>query len=136
MLAVSKKAGQSLKPAQQAKFRAEADKVFDANAAKYNAQEQEAIEFFKKEGKQVYAPDQNAFRTFAQKQLSRQIRQRMAEGRDREDQRGQVRVGSNRGIGPVISIPPGPVLAGCQMTAGLFSHFAAKSATLPERPNE
>ena len=67
MLSVSKKAWESLKPAQQAKLRAEADKAFDANAAKYNAQEQEAIEFFKKEGKQVYAPDQNAFRTFAQK---------------------------------------------------------------------
>ena len=67
MLAVSKKAWSSLKPEQQAKLRAEADKAFDANAAKYNAQEQEAIEFFKKEGKQVYAPDQNAFRTFAQK---------------------------------------------------------------------
>jgi TRAP-type transport system periplasmic protein len=41
--------------------------VLGANAAKYNAQEQDAIEFFKKEGKQVYAPDQNAFRAFAQK---------------------------------------------------------------------
>jgi TRAP-type C4-dicarboxylate transport system substrate-binding protein len=67
MLAVSKKAWSSLKPEQQAKLRAEADKAFDASAAKYNAQEQEAIEFFKKEGKQVYEPDQNAFRTFAQK---------------------------------------------------------------------
>jgi TRAP-type transport system periplasmic protein len=67
MLAVSKKAWSSLKPEQQAKLRAEADKAFDASAAKYNAQEQEAIEFFKKEGKQVYTPDQNAFRAFAQK---------------------------------------------------------------------
>jgi TRAP-type C4-dicarboxylate transport system substrate-binding protein len=67
MLAVSKKAWSTLKPEQQAKLRAEADKAFDASAAKYNAQEQEAIEFFKKEGKQVYAPDQNAFRSFAQK---------------------------------------------------------------------
>jgi TRAP-type C4-dicarboxylate transport system substrate-binding protein len=67
MLAVSKKAWTALKPEQQAKLRAEADKAFDANAAKYDAQEQEAIEFFKKEGKQVYAPDQNAFRAFAQK---------------------------------------------------------------------
>jgi TRAP-type transport system periplasmic protein len=67
MLSVSKKTWESLKPAQQAKFRAEADKVFDASAAKYDAQEAEAIEFFKKEGKQVYTPDQNAFRTFAQK---------------------------------------------------------------------
>jgi TRAP-type C4-dicarboxylate transport system substrate-binding protein len=67
MLTVSKKTWASLNPAQQAKFRAEADKAFDANAAKYDAQEKDAIEFFKKEGKQVYAPDQNAFRTFAQK---------------------------------------------------------------------
>ena len=43
-------------------MRAEADKVFDANAAKYDAQEKDAIEFFKKEGKQVYTPDQDAFR--------------------------------------------------------------------------
>jgi len=67
MLSVSKKAWDSLKPDQQAKLRAEADKAFDANAAKYDAQEKDAIEFFKKEGKQVYTPDQNAFRTFAQK---------------------------------------------------------------------
>ena len=67
MLAVSKKAWTSLKPDQQAKFRAEADKIFDANAAKYDAQEKDAVEFFKKEGKQVYTPDQNAFRTYAQK---------------------------------------------------------------------
>jgi len=67
VLSVSKKAWASLKPEQQAKFRAEADKAFDANAAKYDAQQAEAIEFFKKDGKQVYTPDQNAFRTFAQK---------------------------------------------------------------------
>jgi len=67
MLAVSKKAWANLKPAQQAKFRAQADAIFDANAAKYDRQEQEAIEFFKSEGKQVYTPNQNAFRAFAQK---------------------------------------------------------------------
>ena len=67
MLAVSKKAWASLKPAQQAKFKAQAESIFDANAAKYDIQELEAIEFFKGEGKQVYTPDQNAFRTFAQK---------------------------------------------------------------------
>src|SRR6185503_9727925 len=49
MLTVSKKAWAAMKPEQQTKLRAEADKAFDANAAKYNAQEQEAIEFFKKE---------------------------------------------------------------------------------------
>ena len=67
MLTFSKKTWDGLKPAQQAKVRAEADKAFDASAAKYDAQEKEAIEFFRKEGKQVYTPDQNAFRTFAQK---------------------------------------------------------------------
>jgi TRAP-type C4-dicarboxylate transport system substrate-binding protein len=67
VLSVSKKAWDGLGPEKQAKFRAEADKAFDANAAKYDAQEKDAIEFFKKEGKQVYAPDQNAFRAFAQK---------------------------------------------------------------------
>ena len=66
VLTVSKKTWASLKPDQQAKFRTEADRIFDANAIKYDAQQQEAIEFFKKEGKQVYEPDQNAFRTFAQ----------------------------------------------------------------------
>jgi TRAP-type C4-dicarboxylate transport system substrate-binding protein len=64
---VSKKAWANLSAAQQAKFRAEADKIFDANAAKYDAQEKDAIEFFKQQGKQVYTPDQDAFRTFAQK---------------------------------------------------------------------
>jgi TRAP-type transport system periplasmic protein len=67
VLSVSKKAWANLSATQQAKFRAEADKIFDANAAKYDAQEKDAIEFFKKEGKQVYTPDQDAFRAFAQK---------------------------------------------------------------------
>ena len=67
MLPCPRKPGTHLAPAQQAKLRAEADKIFDANAAKYDAQENEAIEYFKKEGKQVYTPDQDAFRAFAQK---------------------------------------------------------------------
>jgi TRAP-type C4-dicarboxylate transport system substrate-binding protein len=67
VMSVSKKAWDALGAGKQAKFREEADKIFDANAAKYDAQEKDAIEFFKKEGKQVYAPDQNAFRAFAQK---------------------------------------------------------------------
>ena len=67
VLAVSKKAWERLTPAQQAKLRLEADRIFDASAAKYDAQEKDAIEFFKKEGKQVYTPDQAAFRAFAQK---------------------------------------------------------------------
>jgi TRAP-type C4-dicarboxylate transport system substrate-binding protein len=57
----------ALKPAQQAKFQAAADKAMDDSAAKFNAQEAEAVAYFKKEGKKVYEPDQKAFRTFAQK---------------------------------------------------------------------
>jgi TRAP-type transport system periplasmic protein len=67
VLTVSKKTWDRLSPAQQAKLRLEADRIFDASAAKYDAQEKDAIEFFKKEGKQVYMPDQDAFRAFAQK---------------------------------------------------------------------
>jgi TRAP-type transport system periplasmic protein len=67
VLSVSKKAWAGLKPQQQAKLRAEADKAFDANAAEYDAQEKDVIAYFKKEGKKVYQPDQNAFRSFAQK---------------------------------------------------------------------
>ena len=67
MLSLSTKSWNALTPAQQAKFRAEADKVFDVSAAKYDAQEKDAIEFFKSQGKKVYTPDQNAFRTYAQK---------------------------------------------------------------------
>ena len=44
-----------------------ADQAMDENTAKFTAQEAEVIEYFKKEGKKVYEPDQNAFRTYAQK---------------------------------------------------------------------
>ena len=67
MLTVSKKTWEALGPAKQAKLREVADKIFDENAAKFDAQAAEAIEFFKKEGKEVYTPDQNAFRSHAQK---------------------------------------------------------------------
>ncbi|MDI1345405.1 MAG: TRAP transporter substrate-binding protein DctP [Pseudolabrys sp.] len=67
MLTFSKKSWAALKPAQQEKVRAQADKIFDASAAEYDEQAKQAIEYFKKEGRKVYEPDQNAFRTFAQK---------------------------------------------------------------------
>lgn len=67
VFAVSGKAWKSLSSAQQAKFRSTADRLFNENAKKHIALENDALEFFKKEGKQVYAPDQAAFRTFAQK---------------------------------------------------------------------
>lgn len=67
VLTVSKKTWEGFSAATKAKFKSEADKIFDASATKYDAQEKEAIEFFKKEGKEVYTPDQNAFRAHAQK---------------------------------------------------------------------
>jgi TRAP-type C4-dicarboxylate transport system substrate-binding protein len=67
ILTFSKKSWAALKPAQQAKVRAQADKIFDASANEYDEQAKQAIEYFKKEGRKVYEPDQNAFRAFAQK---------------------------------------------------------------------
>jgi TRAP-type transport system periplasmic protein len=56
-----------MKPDQQTKFQAAADKTMGESMDKFNAQEAEVIEYFKKEGKKVYEPDQSAFRAFAQK---------------------------------------------------------------------
>lgn len=67
VMTVSAKTWDAMSPAQQAKFRAAAEKAIDEVTAKFNAQEQEVIEFFKKEGKKVYEPDIAAFRSFAQK---------------------------------------------------------------------
>lgn len=67
MLTVAGKVWDGMSKDVQAKFRAAADKAFDANAAEYDKQEAEAIAFFKAQGKKIYEPDQNAFREFAQK---------------------------------------------------------------------
>jgi TRAP-type transport system periplasmic protein len=67
VMAIRSKIWDAMKPEQQAKFQAAADRVMDENTVKFIAQESEIIEYFKKEGKKVYEPDQNAFRTFAQK---------------------------------------------------------------------
>ena len=61
-----------MKPEQQAKFQAAAEKAIDDTTTKFNAQEKDVIEFFKKEGKKVYEPDQNAFRTYAQQKYLEQ----------------------------------------------------------------
>ncbi|HVN34140.1 MAG TPA: C4-dicarboxylate ABC transporter, partial [Casimicrobiaceae bacterium] len=54
-------------PAQQAAFQAAAEKAIGDYTTKFNAQEKDALEFFKANGKKVYTPDLNAFRAFAQK---------------------------------------------------------------------
>jgi TRAP-type C4-dicarboxylate transport system substrate-binding protein len=67
VMVIRSKIWDALKPAQQAKFQAEADKMAAENIKRFDAQETEALEYFKKNGKKVYTPDVAAFRTFAQK---------------------------------------------------------------------
>ena len=55
------------RPRSRRAFQAAADKAIDDYVAKFNAQEKEVLDFFKADGKKVYTPDLNAFRTFAQK---------------------------------------------------------------------
>jgi len=67
VMSIRSKIWDAMKPEQQAKFQAAAEKAMDENTERFNKQEGEATEYFKKEGKKVYEPDQNAFRTFAQR---------------------------------------------------------------------
>ena len=67
VMAVSKKAWDAMPPAQQTQFRAAAEKAMDDYTAKYIGMEKDIVEFMKSQGKKVYAPDVNAFRTYAQK---------------------------------------------------------------------
>ena len=67
VMAITTKIWDAMTSAQQAKFQAAADKAMDDNTAKYKAQEKETIDFFKSDGKKVYTPDLDAFRTYAQK---------------------------------------------------------------------
>jgi TRAP-type C4-dicarboxylate transport system substrate-binding protein len=67
VMSVSSKAWNELKPDQQARFRAAAEKAIDDYTAKFEAKERDAVAALKAEGKKVYAPDVNAFRTYAQK---------------------------------------------------------------------
>jgi TRAP-type transport system periplasmic protein len=67
VMSIRSKIWDAMKPEQQAKFRAAADKMSDENIKRFDAQEVETLEYFKKEGKKVYQPDVAAFRSFAQK---------------------------------------------------------------------
>jgi TRAP-type C4-dicarboxylate transport system substrate-binding protein len=67
VMAIRSKLWDAMKPEQQAKFQAAAEKAMDDNTAKFNTQENDVVEYLKKAGKKVYEPDQAAFRTFAQK---------------------------------------------------------------------
>jgi TRAP-type C4-dicarboxylate transport system substrate-binding protein len=67
VMAVSAKTWDAMPPAVQAKFQAAAEKSIDDYTTKFNGQEKDVVEFFKAQGKKVYTPDVNAFRTYAQK---------------------------------------------------------------------
>ena len=67
VMAMSSKIWDAMTPPQQAAFQAAAEKAIDDYVVKFGAQEKETLEFFKAQGKKVYTPDLNAFRTFAQK---------------------------------------------------------------------
>jgi len=67
VMSIRSKIWDAMKPEQQAAFQAAAEKAMDENIALFEKQEAETLEYFKKEGKKVYEPDQAAFRTYAQR---------------------------------------------------------------------
>jgi TRAP-type C4-dicarboxylate transport system substrate-binding protein len=67
VMVVTTKVWDAMGAAEQAKFQAAADTAIDAYTTKFNGQEKDVVEYFKKEGRKVYTPDVAAFRTFAQK---------------------------------------------------------------------
>jgi TRAP-type C4-dicarboxylate transport system substrate-binding protein len=67
IMAVASKTWDAMKPDQQARFRDAAEKAIDDYTVKLESQEKDVIAYFKGEGKKVYTPDVNAFRTYAQK---------------------------------------------------------------------
>src|SRR4051794_32577133 len=67
VMSIRSKIWDAMKPDQQANFQAAAEKAMDENTGRFEKQEAETLEYFKKEGKKVYEPDQAAFRAYAQK---------------------------------------------------------------------
>jgi len=67
VLTVSGKVWDAMKPDQQAKFQAAADKAIDWSTQQHLKREGELVEFFKGKGLNVYTPDVAAFRNAAQK---------------------------------------------------------------------
>jgi TRAP-type C4-dicarboxylate transport system substrate-binding protein len=67
LLTVSSKSWNAMTPDQQTAFQAAADKAMDWSQAEHLKQEAELVAFFKSKGLEIYTPDVNAFRSFAQK---------------------------------------------------------------------
>jgi len=67
LLSVNLKTWQSMSPAKQKAFQAAADKAIAWSAAEHLKREAELADSFRKQGLEVYAPNVNAFRAYAQK---------------------------------------------------------------------
>jgi TRAP-type C4-dicarboxylate transport system substrate-binding protein len=67
LLAVNLKTWNGMPPAKQKAFQAAADNAIAWSAAEHLKREAELADAFRKQGLQVYVPDQNAFRAHAQK---------------------------------------------------------------------
>ncbi len=67
LLCVTNRAWNAMNATQQAAFQKAADAAIDWSTAEHVKREAELVEFFKKQGLEVYAPDLAAFRAFAQK---------------------------------------------------------------------
>jgi TRAP-type C4-dicarboxylate transport system substrate-binding protein len=67
LLTVNMKTWSGMSPAKQAAFQAAADKAIAWSTNEHLKKEAELAEGFKKQGLDVYVPDVNAFRTYAQK---------------------------------------------------------------------
>jgi tripartite ATP-independent transporter DctP family solute receptor len=66
-LTISSKVWNAMSPQQQAKFQAAADKAIAWSTKQHLDQEAELVEFFRGQGLEVYTPDIEAFREYAQK---------------------------------------------------------------------
>ena len=67
VLAVNLKTWQGMTPAKQRAFQAAADKAIAWSTAEHQKREAELAETFRKQGLDVYVPNVNAFREYAQK---------------------------------------------------------------------
>ena len=67
LLSVNLKTWQSMSPAKQKAFQAAADKAIAWSATEHLKREAELADGFRKQGLEVYAPNVNAFRAYAQK---------------------------------------------------------------------
>jgi len=66
LLSVSKKVWDSMSPEVQQRFQAAADAAIEFSTEKHLERERQLVEFFKSKGLQVYEPDREAFRKYAQ----------------------------------------------------------------------